>query len=58
MKKRLLSRLAIFMHDACDWLHWVPGYRCQLAEWSHALDARYSLGVWMPLTDDDLIGMP
>jgi len=34
------------LERSCRLLHWLPGYACQLALWSHALDEKYDLGVW------------
>lgn len=53
MRRLVLVWFARRLHDWCDYLHWVPGYRCQLCEWSWMIDARFSLGIYGPISDEN-----
>jgi hypothetical protein len=46
MVRMLLRWLVIILERSCFLMHWIPGWRCNLASWSAALDERYSLGEW------------
>jgi hypothetical protein len=42
----LLRKLVIALERNCKYFHWIPGWRCKLANWSSAIDEKYNLGEW------------
>jgi hypothetical protein len=42
----LLRMFVIALERNCKYFHWIPGWRCKLANWSSAIDEKYNLGEW------------
>ena len=42
----LLWLLVEVLERSCCLFHWVPGYACQLAMWSHNIDERFDVDCW------------
>ena len=46
-----MKLIVLLLARACRFLHWLPWYHCQLAEWSFHLDRRFRCGIWLEEKD-------
>lgn len=56
MKLTIIRKLVCALEACCFLFHWIPGWRCRLADWSLWLDEKYGTGEWRIVEDGQAQG--